>query len=112
MSERLQRVSGTDQKSRFVIGNVEVRCGTVDRFQGREADLCFLSMRNTGRVGFLDSPNRLNVAVTRARQQLVIVGHHEYFSGRCEVPELEALARMSRRIVLSPGSRRGGRHED
>lgn len=112
MSEMLQRVSGTDQKSRFVIGNVEVRCGTVDRFQGREADLCFLSMRNTGRVGFLDSPNRLNVAVTRARQQLVIVGHHEYFSDRCEVPELEALARKSRRIVLKPGSLGGGLHGD
>lgn len=105
MSEMLQRLSGTDQKSRFVIDNVEVRCGTVDRFQGREADLCFLAMRNTGRVGFLDSPNRLNVAVTRARQQLVIVGHHEYFEKRCRVPELESLAQMSRRIVLTQGTR-------
>jgi hypothetical protein len=105
MSEMLQRLSGTDQKSRFVMGNVEVRCGTVDRFQGREADLCFLAMRNTGRVGFLDSPNRLNVAVTRARQQLVIVGHHEYFEKRCHVPELESLAKMSMRIEMPQSAR-------
>ena len=105
MSEMLQRLSGTDLKSRFVIHNVEIRCGTVDRFQGREADLCFLAMRNTGRVGFLDSPNRLNVAVTRARQQLVIVGHHEYFEKRCRVPELESLAKMSQRIDMTQRAR-------
>jgi hypothetical protein len=70
---------------------VEVVCGTVDRFQGREADLVMLSMRNTRRVGFLDSPNRLNVAVTRARQQLMVFGHHGYFRS-CGVSELEELA--------------------
>ena len=105
MSEMLQRLSVTNLKSRFVIDNVEIRCGTVDRFQGREADLCFLAMRNTGRVGFLDSPNRLNVAVTRARQQLVIVGHHEYFEKRCRVRELESLAKMSRRIDMTQRTR-------
>ena len=69
-------------------------CGTVDRFQGREADLVLLSMRNTSRVGFLDSPNRLNVAVTRARQQLVVIGNAGYFA-RCGTGELEALARQT-----------------
>lgn len=93
----LQQLTGDDRNTRFSKGPVEFVCGTVDRFQGREADLVFLSMRNVRRIGFLDSVNRLNVAVTRARQQLVVIGHNPYFAA-CRVAELEALARDSRRV--------------
>jgi hypothetical protein len=96
MSDMLRRVTKIDRRNRFRVGEVELVCATVDRFQGREADLVLLSMRNTGRVGFLDSLNRLNVAITRARQQLVVVGHAGYFE-RCRVDELEELARESSR---------------
>jgi hypothetical protein len=91
-------------KTRFVFSDapLEVVCGTVDRFQGREADLVFLSMRNTTKTGFLDSPNRLNVALTRARQQLVVVGKAGYFEG-CRVPELEELTKKTpRQTVRTP----------
>ena len=96
MSQMLQQVTKDERKTRFRVRDapVEIVCGTVDRFQGREADLVMLSMRNTRRVGFLDSPNRLNVAVTRARQQLVVVGNAEYFSG-CGISELEELAKRT-----------------
>ena len=94
--EMLRKVTGDDRYTRFSVPGVEFVAGTVDRFQGREADLVLLSMRNTRRTGFLDSVNRLNVAVTRARQQLVIVGNHSYFSG-CRISELEELARRSPR---------------
>ena len=97
ISRMLQRVTGNDKRrTRFTAGNAELVCAAVDRFQGREADLVLLSMRNTGRVGFLDSPNRLNVAVTRARQQLVVIGKADYFA-RCGRPELEALVASSHR---------------
>ncbi|MEQ8843594.1 MAG: AAA domain-containing protein [Phycisphaerales bacterium] len=96
ISDMLREVTQDDRKTRFMVRDapVEVVCGTVDRFQGREADLVMLSMRNTRRVGFLDSPNRLNVGVTRARQQLVVLGHHGYFE-QCGVSELEELARRT-----------------
>lgn len=83
-----------EQNTRFSYQNVEIVSGTVDRFQGREADLVLLSMRNTGRIGFLDSPNRLNVALTRGRQQLCIAGNAGYFA-RCQVGELEELVQKS-----------------
>jgi hypothetical protein len=100
ISDMLREVTEDDRKTRFQVRDapVEVVCGTVDRFQGRETDLVMLSMRNTGRVGFLDSPNRLNVAVTRARQQLVIVGHHDYFN-ECRISELEELARRTPKVA-------------
>jgi hypothetical protein len=96
ISDMLREVTGDDRKTRFLVQDapVEIVCGTVDRFQGREADLVMLSMRNTRRVGFLDSPNRLNVAVTRARQQLIVFGHHPYFL-ECRVSELEELAKRT-----------------
>lgn len=99
LSQMLQEVTGCQSKTRFRVdeAHLEIVCGTVDRFQGREADLVLLSMRNTGRVGFLDSPNRLNVAVTRARQQLVVVGHAEYFAG-CRIAELEELAKRTPQV--------------
>ncbi len=99
LSRMLQQVTGDDRNTRFTAGDglVELVCGTVDRFQGREADLVMISMRNTGRVGFLDSPNRLNVAITRARQQLVVVGNADYFSS-CGVDELQELARRTPQV--------------
>lgn len=71
---------------------VAVTLCTVDRFQGHEADLVLLSFVNRNKVGFLDSPNRLNVALTRARYQVVLVGHRSYFE-RCRSDLLVALAR-------------------
>ncbi len=96
ISDMLRELTRDDRRTRFKVRDapVEVVCGTVDRFQGREADLVMLSMRNTRRVGFLDSPNRLNVGVTRARQQLVVFGSADYFRG-CRISELEELAKRT-----------------
>lgn len=51
----------------------DVQVGTVDKFQGREAPVVFFSMTSSSQADmprapdFLFSPNRLNVAVSRAR---------------------------------------------
>lgn len=110
LSAMLRRVTQDDRQTRFAVRGapIEIVCGTVDRFQGREADLVLLSMRNTARVGFLDSPNRLNVAVTRARQQLVVVGNADYFRG-CKITELEELVRRSAPLDMSNSNPRNMR---
>ncbi len=65
----------------FTKDDIRIKVCTVDRFQGQEADIVFLSMVRTANrgVGFMDSPNRLNVAITRPRYQLVVIGDHEHF---------------------------------
>ena len=104
----MKNVTGSTKRLRFEMPNVDLVCGTVDRFQGREADLVFLSFRNTGRKGFLDSLNRLNVGITRARQQLVLVGKREYWkSERHRVEELTALGGQPE-WRSAPTNRRGG----
>lgn len=54
--------------------HLSIELCTVDRFQGHEADLVIITIANTRPTSFLESPNRLNVALTRARYQRVIVG--------------------------------------
>ncbi|KAL6857951.1 hypothetical protein ACO1O0_005397 [Amphichorda felina] len=49
---------------------------TVDKAQGNQADVVILDMVRTTKVGFMDDPQRLNVAITRARQAEIIVMHH------------------------------------
>ena len=56
-----------------------VRVGTVDKFQGQEAAVCFFSMATSSgeeiprNLEFLFSRNRLNVAISRARCLAVLV---------------------------------------
>jgi hypothetical protein len=74
---------------------VNIKLHTVDKFQGQEADIVFLSMVQNRRDGFLDSPNRLNVAVTRAKFQLVIFGSYKYFRTESRSKELNKLAELT-----------------
>ena len=59
------------------IGSLEV--ASVDAFQGREADILIYSVTRSnrdGNIGFLFEPRRLNVALSRGRLGLVLVGDH------------------------------------
>ena len=55
---------------------------TVDSCQGREADVVFVSFSLPGASLFMRDPNRLNVAITRARDQLILVGNRFGISRR------------------------------
>jgi hypothetical protein len=60
--------------------SLDVEVDTVDGFQGREKDIVFLSTVRTSHVGFLADNRRLNVAITRAKKCLIIVGHEPTLS--------------------------------
>ncbi|XP_051021655.1 protein ZGRF1 [Acomys russatus] len=51
-----------------------VQVSTVDAFQGAEKEVIILSCVRTRQVGFIDSEKRMNVALTRGRRHLLIVG--------------------------------------
>ncbi|MFD2442607.1 AAA domain-containing protein [Bacillus sp. CGMCC 1.16607] len=78
--------------SQFEKDKVKIVLYTVDKFQGRESDITFLSMVQTGRDGFMDNPNRLNVALTRAKYQRVVIGKRSYFLYRSASDQLKNLA--------------------
>ncbi|KAM4049515.1 5'-3' DNA helicase ZGRF1 [Anomaloglossus baeobatrachus] len=51
-----------------------VQVSTVDAFQGAEKEIIILSCVRTKQVGFIDSEKRMNVALTRGKRHLLIVG--------------------------------------
>ncbi|MFZ5554068.1 MAG: DEAD/DEAH box helicase [Bacteroidota bacterium] len=81
---------------------VPIRLSTVDRFQGMERNIIIVSMVRSNKLasfqgqqpdeiygelgypsqeslGFAESPNRLNVALSRARRLLIVIGNSEHF---------------------------------
>ncbi|PKN95410.1 MAG: hypothetical protein CVU44_01630 [Chloroflexi bacterium HGW-Chloroflexi-6] len=60
------------------------RVATVDSFQGKEQDVIIFGFTRSnaeGRIGFLAELRRLNVSLTRARRQLLLVGDSVTLSG-------------------------------
>ncbi|MBE7181070.1 MAG: DNA2/NAM7 family helicase, partial [Terriglobus roseus] len=73
------QATGTFKKENYK----EVEVASVDAFQGREKDFIVLScVRSNDHqgIGFLSDPRRLNVALTRARYGLVILGNPKVLS--------------------------------
>ena len=57
-----------------------ISVNTVDGFQGQERDIIIISLvrsNDEGQIGFLRDLRRMNVAITRARMKLIILGNKE-----------------------------------
>ena len=71
--------------------NIPIRLKTVDKFQGMERNIVIVStvrsnkIKNNGTIeanfdiGFAKAPERLNVALSRARRLLIVVGNLNFF---------------------------------
>ncbi len=74
---------------RFLPG---ARVGTVDKFQGQEAPIAIYSTATSSHADaprgmeFLYSPNRFNVAISRAKCASVLVGSPQIFEAECRTP--------------------------
>ena len=58
----------------------QISVNTVDGFQGQERDIIVISLvrsNDEGQIGFLRDLRRMNVAITRARMKLIILGNVE-----------------------------------
>ncbi len=73
------------------------RVGTVDKFQGQEAEVVIVSMATSSGdylpkyIEFLYSKNRLNVAISRAKCLAIFIANPALMSIRCSTPEEMAL---------------------
>ena len=73
-----------------------ITVNTVDGFQGQERDVVLISLvrsNEEGQIGFLRDLRRMNVAITRARMKLIIIGdretmtRHPFYRRLCEYVE-------------------------
>lgn len=82
-------------KSKLNDDSIEVK--TVDSYQGKQKKIVILSCgKNSRNLGFLDRDMRINVALTRAQDVLLIIGSHSYFKKQNNHNEfaIQALARF------------------
>jgi len=76
----------------------DLEVGTVDKFQGQEAPVVIYSVATSSLeeaprgMDFLFSPNRLNVAVSRARTRFIMVANPAIFEAECKSPHQIRLA--------------------
>lgn len=59
------------------LGGLDVEIDSVDAFQGREKEAVILSLVRSnleGELGFLNDVRRMNVAMTRAKRKLIVIG--------------------------------------
>ncbi len=78
-------------------GDAAESVGTVDAFQGGERDLIVYGCTRSnsrGDIGFLREQRRLNVAVTRARRQLVLVGDTTTLTRASDEPFAELMRHL------------------
>jgi uncharacterized protein len=82
----------------------EIKVGTVDDFQGREAPVVIYSMATTsgdlvppGRGDFIYKPNRLNVALSRAQCLSIVVANRELVEAHASsIPEMKDMNHLCR----------------
>jgi ATP-dependent RNA/DNA helicase IGHMBP2 len=59
------------------LSSLPIKINTIDAFQGQERDVIYISLvrsNGKGEIGFLKDYRRMNVAMTRARKLLVVIG--------------------------------------
>ena len=64
-------------KEDIKLADLPFAINTIDGFQGQERDIVYISLVRSNRnceIGFLKDYRRMNVAMTRARKKLVVVG--------------------------------------
>ncbi len=55
----------------------DIQANTIDSFQGQERDVIYISLvrsNEQGMIGFLKDTRRMNVAMTRAKKKLIVIG--------------------------------------
>lgn len=75
--EQVIRASDLLETDEQLPDSLDLSVKTIDGFQGQERDVVYISLvrsNNRSEIGFLKDYRRMNVALTRARKQLVVIG--------------------------------------
>ena len=95
LRQMLRKLTGQHRRYRnFDLGKrIQLTLCTVDQFQGQEADLVLLTFTKYTKGAHYHSPNRLNVALTRARHQLILFGNQKWMAKEAGLEALKFLGK-------------------
>jgi len=83
----------------------DVEINTVDGFQGAEKDIIIIScVRSGSSIGFLSEGERLNVAITRAKRSLIILGNINTFERKSNMWKQLIEDARSKNVVFAAGA--------
>ncbi len=97
----IDKIAKSDAELKKKIDNKHLEIGSIDAFQGRQFDIVFFSVvrsNDRNNFGFLKSENRLNVAFSRQKKLLVIVGNRKMYEtekAQEEVPALKEFIKLA-----------------
>ncbi|MEP7264887.1 MAG: C-terminal helicase domain-containing protein, partial [Bacteroidota bacterium] len=92
--EYLEQLKGDDEE--FTAFPARISIKTIDGFQGQERDIIYISLVRSNEnkeIGFLNDIRRMNVALTRAKKKLVVIGdsstlaNHPFYKSFIEYTE-------------------------
>jgi ATP-dependent RNA/DNA helicase IGHMBP2 len=75
--EQVKHLKEIIRANEFVDNIAIIDINTIDSFQGQERDIIYISLvrsNEKGEIGFLSDYRRMNVALTRARKKLIVIG--------------------------------------
>ena len=99
---QVRQISRMVKDSIGVLDQLNIDIKTIDQVQGREADLSILTLTrsNSSRnIGFVNNFPRINVALSRAKHGLIIIGDRNMFEGKPN-----PVGRVLKYIVDNPSS--------
>ena len=82
---QVRQLSRMAKDSRGTLGGLNIDIKTIDQVQGRETDISILSLTrsNSSRtMGFVNDYPRINVALSRAKHGLIIIGDRTMFEAK------------------------------
>ena len=102
-AEQVKRINRLIEQD-LDLPHLHIRTGSVDKFQGMEMDVILVSMvRNNdnkhGDIGFAKDYRRLNVALSRARELLVLIGSTDMFTKRPKKEETREMYQHLLKVV-------------
>jgi hypothetical protein len=101
-SAQVRLLERSMDRSQHSFPHLDVECSTIDTVQGREAEIVIFSVTRSNesqKVGFLAEFARINVALSRSRETLIIIGDDEFVR---RVPGAEPLRRALLHIEQHP----------
>jgi len=101
--KQLLKSSSENKEQIITLGGLRIKVDTVDGFQGSEAEVvCYSTVRTEGSLKFLLDRKRLNVACSRAKENLIFFGSCEYLKrwnpGKDEINLFHEIIERSRLI--------------